>query len=105
MTDEISNIYIQLRKKNAELAGITSQKADSDTRLAEMERRVMREQSLTEGIAGERDQLMASVATLEAQCAKQSTSTAIEMKLISDLRKERDDLMASKKSAEANIEE
>ena len=105
MTDEISNIYIQLRKKNAELAGITSQKADSDTRLAEMERRVMREQSLTEGIVGERDQLMASVATLEAQCAKQSTSTAIEMKLISDLRKERDDLMASKKSAEANIEE
>ena len=105
MTDEISNIYIQLRKKNAELAGITSQKADSDTRLAEMERRVMKEQSLTEGMAGERDQLIASVATLEAQCAKQSTSTAVEMKLISDLRKERDDLMAIKKSAEANIEE
>jgi hypothetical protein len=105
MTEEISNIYIQLRKKNVELAALTAAKATGDTRLAQLEDSLKKEKSLSAGLSSEKEQLVESVATLEALNAKQVAIVDTNSKVVAVLTKERDDLIVGRASADKIIKE
>ena len=105
MTEEISNIYIQLRKKNVELAALTAAKAQGDTRLAQLEDSLKKEKSLSAGLISEKEQLVECVATLESLNAKQVAIADTNAKFVAVLTKERDDLIVGRASADKIIKE
>lgn len=96
MTEEISNIYIQLRKKNTELLVLQGAKNEADNRVAELEDIIQKDKSQVQELVAERDRLAASTAELSVQYEQQTARVRSNTITIDSLKQERDDLVVTK---------